>query len=134
VAAVLRVYGPCLDADRVVGSVSASKVQRTWRVGEMSRVGKANTTSGATLILSESGKSVQMVAEATEALNEVLPRIAEFLRDGALAEIDFSLLVDAMQPCSIVLERETLRVIEQYGVRLVISAYPVEEEDDVPSP
>jgi hypothetical protein len=125
-AAVLRVHGTNLDVDGVAASVPATMVQSVWRAGEVGRLGRLNTTPAITLLLSEAEKD-EMVADAARALNELLPRIAEFFGESAAAEVDFAVFVGARQPCSIVLEPATLRAIERHGLRLVVSAYPAEE-------
>ncbi len=44
-------------------------------------------------------------------------------------EVDFALFVGAHQPRSIVLEPQTVQTMQQHGLRVVISAYPVDEDE-----
>lgn len=132
-SAVLRVFGAHLDVDRIRESVSPVKVESVWRVGEINRLGKHNSTSGVTVLLSDLEKSDEMVSQVNVVLNDLSPHLSEFIRDGTVGEVDFALFVGAMKSCSLVLESDTLRAIERGGLRIVVSAYPVEDSDGVGS-
>lgn len=127
-SAVLRISGARLDVDRLLRSVPANKLQHVWRVGERDRLGRANGTSGATLLLCECEGGQDVVVEALKSLDDVVPRIAPLLAEGAAAEVDFEVYVEATHPASIVLEPASIRALEGHGLRVVVSCYPVDEE------
>jgi hypothetical protein len=129
-SAILRISGTTLDVDRVIGTVVDAKVQRIWRTGESSRLGPAHATSGINLLLSDSERATEMVVEAAGALSTLGPLFTEFMRQGATAELDFGIFVSAMQSMSIAFEPAILRIFEIHKLRVVVSAYPVSEDDE----
>jgi hypothetical protein len=126
--AVLRVHGADLDVDRCLAWLPADRLDKVWHGGEKGHRGKVATTSGFNLLLSDSEDREQLVREAVTTFLTVAEQVAELIRGGATGEIDFALFVEPMQMRSIVFEPETLRTIEQHGVRVVVSAYPCAED------
>jgi hypothetical protein len=128
-SAVLRVGGALLDVDRCLEWISEDKLEKVWRVGERGHLGKVKTTSGFSLLLSGAEDGQHVVREAVAAFLGVAQQVGDLVRAGATGEIDFALFVSAKRSRSIVFEPSILRVIEQYGVKIVVSAYPVAEDD-----
>ena len=66
----------------------ATRVVRTsvWRVGELNRLGKHDSTSGVTLLLSDLENSDEMVAQVSAALSDLSPRVSELIRDGTVVK------------------------------------------------
>lgn len=128
--AVLRASGPHLDVDRSLAWLPADRLEKVWHVGDKRHLGKVATTSGFNFLLSDAEDREQLVREAVTTFLTVAEHVAELIRAGATAEIDFALFVDANGSKSIAFEPATLRAIEQHGVRVVVSAYPAVGNDD----
>ena len=128
--AVLRVDGPELDVEECRKWLPEGSLECVWQVGEKSRRGEVRTTSGFNLVLSESENPRELVRETLRVFAVVAGRVADLVRGGATAEIDFALFVTARGPESLILGPEVLRRIEQHGVGVTVSAYPCSEDDD----
>ncbi len=126
----LRIAGPHLDVDALAQAISPVQAEGIARVGELDRKGNARTTFSLGVTLSESELPKQAVADALEMLKRIGPRVGPFLSDGTEAEVDFALFVSAMQMRSIRFEPEALRAFADYGLEVVVSAYPVGDDDD----
>jgi hypothetical protein len=125
---VLRIHGPELDVTRVRALIPAARVEHEWRRGEAGRLDRTMTTSGLSMLLSQEDTDGASMREATSALDELLPRIAEFLGDGVVAELDIALHVGPERPRSLVLDGALLQRALTYDLRVVATAYPTAEE------
>lgn len=128
--AVLRMWGPNLDLDRSVQQLPCENVQKVWRAGELGRGGKRNTTSGLTILLSDSDSGHEVVGAVANALLRMAPFIGEVTRHGASAQVDVALFVASSEPRSISFGPSVLRAMSQAGVEITVSAYPTEPDDE----
>lgn len=130
-SAVLRVFAKGQLGERVA-AFPASEVDCAWREGEWDRVRrKVLDTSGFNLTLSDAEKAEDMVAEATVALERVVPQIAEFLQEGATAVLDFAIsLTERWWSRSITLDLPMLRLAQQHGIQIKVTAYAVSDAGD----
>jgi hypothetical protein len=71
-----------------------------------------------------------VVQDAVNAFLELAAPVAELVRGGAHAEVDFGLFVVSVGAVSLRLEPAATAVFERAGVALVISAYPTSEDDE----
>lgn len=126
---VLRVHGERLDVDRLSRRLPAGRIDRLWRVGDRGAAGRIASTSGITLLLTEAEDEARE-SEVMSALDELLPALDEALREGATAEVDIAMYVSAMGSRSVRMEPGLLGALARHGVRLRVTAYPTEENDD----
>jgi hypothetical protein len=134
-SAVLRVAVAEVDGvDAWLARFSAVNIERAWRAGERDLRGRVSSTSGVIIVLSEAEDGRALVREAATAFADLAPLLAEMVREGATAEIDFALFVSGAGSRSIAFEPATVRLIQECGVRIVVSAYPCAEDDDAEQP
>jgi hypothetical protein len=110
--------------------IPRDKLDSVWRAGEMTLTGRINSDSGFTILLTDASDPERMVREALEVFMALASHVGDLLNRGARAEIDFALFTGPDTSTSLVLEPAILRVIEQGGVGVVVSAYPVEAHED----
>lgn len=121
---VLRVDGEHLDVEQCLTWIPETAIEAVWRVGERRIGGRISTTSGFNLLLSDNEDALIAVEEAMDVFLSLAPRVAALVESGATAVIDFALFIDAMSARSIRLDPGVLRSVGQYGVSIVVSAYP----------
>ena len=127
---VLRVQGPQLDLDECLKWIPEGSLEAQRRVGSKRIGGKVNTTSGFTLLLCEGENHRRAIEIAMTAFQRVAARVAELVQSGATAEVDCGLMVTGDGSQSVEFTPEFLRVVEQAGVHLVVSAYPCSDSED----
>lgn len=128
--AVLRVWGPMLDVDGGLRAFSHKNVQQVWRVGEVDRRGRVQSSSGFTILLCESESEQQIVERAANELAALAISVAEMTSSGARAQVDFALFVPSSEPRSITFESAVLQAMAQVGVSIVVSAYPSSDAEE----
>lgn len=131
VSVVLRVAHASLDLDACRKWLPSGQIARVWRLGETNRRGMVNATSGFTLDLAEGVAHGSVVRDAVDAFLELAEPIAELIRGGADAQVDFGLFVDVNgEPFNLCLPPAVLAVFERAGVTVIVSGYPCSDEDD----
>ncbi|XXX80675.1 hypothetical protein WMF30_18120 [Sorangium sp. So ce134] len=121
---VLRIQGEHLDVEQCLTWIPETALGQVWRAGEGRHGGKTNTTSGCNVLLSESEDTSLAVEEAMRAFLLLAPQVAALVQSGATAVVDVALFIEAMSARSIELDPGVLRAVGQYGVGIVVSAYP----------
>ncbi|KYF98571.1 hypothetical protein BE20_34535 [Sorangium cellulosum] len=121
---VLRIQGKHLDVDQCLTWIPETALEQVWRAGERRHGGKISATSGCNVLLAENEDTSLAVDEAMRVFLSLAPQVAALVQSGATAVVDFALFIEAMSARSIELEPGVLRSVGQYGVGLVVSAYP----------
>jgi hypothetical protein len=128
---VLRVSHAQLDLDACLRWLPSSKLIRVWRSGEKHRRGD-HEASGFAVDLAEGPARGSVVQDAVDAFLELAGPVAELVRGGAHAAVDFGLFLDARGGGSLCLSFAPVAaaVFERAGVTLQISAYPTSGDGD----
>jgi hypothetical protein len=92
--AVLRVSHAQLDLDACLTWLPSNQLDRVWRAGESFRRGKVHDTSGFSVMLVEGLARGSVVQDAVNVFLKLEEPVADLVRGGAAAEVDFGLLLD----------------------------------------
>jgi hypothetical protein len=125
---VLRVAQAELDLEACLTWLPSSRLDRVWRAGERHRRG-IHDTSGFSVSLAEGLARGSVVQDAVNAFLELAEPVAELVRGGAEAEVDFGLFVTGDGSLSLSFAPAAAAVFERAGVTLVISAYPTSDDE-----
>jgi hypothetical protein len=127
---VLRVSHAQLDLDACLSWLPSSKITSVWRRGERDRRGKIIDTSGFNVDLAEGTAHGSVVQDAVAAFLELAEPVAELIRGGADATIDFGLFLDVNGgSMSLRLAPAAAAVFERAGVTMVFRAYPTSSDE-----
>jgi hypothetical protein len=126
---VLRVSQEQLDLDACMTWLPSSRIDRVWRAGERHRRG-VHDRSGFSVSLAEGPARGSVVQDAVDAFLELAEPVAELVRGGADAEVDFGLFVTSGGSLSLSFAPAAAAVFERAGVTLVVSAYPTSDDDE----
>jgi hypothetical protein len=130
---VLSVSHPQLDLDACLTWLPSSKLACVWRPGERDFRGKVIDTAGFNVELAEGMASGSVVQDAVAAFIELAERVAQLIRGGADAIVDFGLFPGVNDgPLSLTLAPDAAAVFERAGVTIVFKAYPpgLDEDDE----
>src|SRR5687768_13817082 len=128
--AVLRVSGEDLDLEACLKSLPTERLQAVWRKGEESLIGRVRRTSGFNFLLSDASDVSRLEEELVLSLRQLEETLFPVLGKDACVEVDFAVFVTESGMGSLSLRSDTLRVLSQYGISLVVSAYPTSFEGD----
>jgi hypothetical protein len=127
---VLRVYGPELDLDACLKWLPRPRVEKTWKVGDAGRRGKAQDTNGLHLLLAEGGDLSQALNDAVRVLSSLKDQIRSLVDAGNTADVEVAVFVYPPVPRTIGFDEAFLLNVIEAGARLEVSAYPRSRDDE----
>ena len=120
--AVLRLSEADTEADRTW--IPDDLVDAAWRKGDRLIGGRIAQSSGVNLLLGEGDEPADALSKAMARLKSIATRVRMAIGRGTEATLDVAIYVDEERPMiSTSLSQADLRVLEEIGVDLMVTAY-----------